>query len=215
MILNLRGTSGSGKSTVGHYLVDTYAGKPIYEDGWNKGKPRLVGYQLPGDFQVLGSYKAAGGGLDTFSPHDRSQAITLITDHATQSRHLFFEALVISSTVPRYVELVNDLVSRGVIASVNDFVFAFMDTPAELCIQRVYQRNGGKPIKEGNIRTHHAYMVRVAQRLRDAGLRVETIHHERAFEDVEALYREAGWDPRQDQGSGRQSSRVGAQLALL
>ena len=187
MITNLRGTSGSGKSTVGHYLVDTYKGEEIYEDGWNKTKPRLVGYKLPGGLTVLGSYRAAGGGADTFSPRD--QLPQLIRNHAEQAEHIFFEALVISSTVPKYVDLADEL------KFTNPFVFAFLDTPVDLCIQNVYTRNGGKPIKEDNIRGHHRYMTRVAQRLRDAHQSVVAIDHTDAFAQVEQLMRNGGWQP--------------------
>jgi hypothetical protein len=186
MIVNLRGPSGSGKSYVGHQLLDGYPHEEIFEDGWNKFKPRLIGYKLPGNFYLLGSYRAAGGGLDTLSPHDRSALLPLIERYAKLG-HVFFEALVISSTVVTYIELANKIKQP--------FIFAFLDTPADLCIQQVYLRNGGKPIKEDLIRGHHKYMQRVQQRIDEAGLQTATIDHTRSVDDVVELFRQGGWDP--------------------
>jgi len=186
MIVNLRGPSGSGKSYVGHQLLDTFGGEPIFEDGWNKFSPRLIGYKLPDNFYLLGSYRAKGGGLDTLSPHDRSALLPLIERYAAMG-HIFFEALVISSTVPSYIEMAQRLKMP--------FIFAFLDTPVDLCIQRIYQRNGGKPIKEDPVKGHHKYMTRVAQRLRDAGMKTVTIDYKRSFEEVVNLFRAEGWYP--------------------
>lgn len=187
MIINPRGTSGSGKSTLGHWLINTFSHEEIYEDGWNKTKPKLIGYRLPGNLIVLGPYRANGGGMDLISSGDRSKHYDLIKRYWNNGEnHVFFEALVTSSTVPQYVKLSEEL---------EPITFAFLDTPVDTCIANVYHRNGGKPIKEDNIRGHHGYMTRVAQRLRDAGQTVVTIRHEHAAEDLANLLVEGGWDP--------------------
>lgn len=199
-VINLRGTSGSGKSFIGHSFLREFPHEEIYEEGWNKTKPRLVGYRLPGNLVVLGSYKAAGGGMDTFSPHDRTQAIKLVRNHIETGAHIFFEALVISSTVPRYIDMVNELHDGGVMHK-DDFVFPFMDTPFDLCIQQIYKRNGGKPIKEENVHAHWKYMRRCKQRLADAGMHVEDIDHTRGYEQVKELLHAGGWNPEAEQAT--------------
>ena len=187
MIVNLRGPSGSGKSYVGHQLLEIFGGEELYELGWNKRSPRLVGYKLPDNFYLLGSYRAKGGGLDTLSPHDRSALLPLIERYAAMG-HVFFEALVISSTVPAYVEIAK--------RATQPFVFAFLDTPIDLCIQRIYQRNGGKPIKEDAVRGHHKYMKRIEQRLREAGMFTMGIDHEDSVQQVVKVFRDWGdWRP--------------------
>lgn len=197
MILNLRGTSGSGKSYVGHALLEEFPHEEIYEEGWLKsGKPKLIGYRLPGNLVILGSYRAAGGGLDCFFGNDRSKALSLIEKWIPRGHHLYFEALVLSTMVPRFIEMLERTpVPR------DEFVFAFLDTPLDICIKRIYQRNGGKPIKEYAVRGHHRQVKNVERRLReDHGRRTETVGFTRAYEQVKELLRSGGWNPVEDSG---------------
>jgi hypothetical protein len=188
VFVNLRGPSGSGKSYIGHQFLEEFAYEELWEDGWNKSKPKLVGYQLINGLYVLGPYRAPGGGMDLLSPHDRKASLWWSEKFIGEGRFIFLESLIFSSTVPPFLEVVARHPGER-------FVFAFLDTPFDLCIQRVYQRNGGKPIKEENVRSHHAYMGRVARRLQDLGQRVVIIDHTRAYEQVKELFIAGGWRP--------------------
>ena len=188
MIINLRGPSGSGKSYIGHKFIDTFGNdvEELYEDGWNKTKPKLVGYRLPGDLYIAGPYRAAGGGADLLAPHDRSRTVDLV-ERLSERGHVFIEALFASSTIKPYMEL------AGRVGT--DLVFAFLDTPYELCHDRVLMRNGGRPINEDAHRGHHRFVARSAQRFIDGGFHVEYIDHTRAFEQVWELLLSGGWAP--------------------
>src|SRR3990167_2888777 len=67
MIVNLRGTSGSGKTVVARRLIEDHNGISITglcPDGRNK--ERIVGYQM-GNLWIPGKYDNVCGGVDTFS----------------------------------------------------------------------------------------------------------------------------------------------------
>lgn len=189
MFVNLRGPSGSGKSYVGHALLDVYPHVPIFNDTWNKRKPKLIGYELPGELFILGRYTALGGGLDGFlTAKTRDKFYALIHEYATTKPFVFGESLTISSA-RIWWEKLSDELGRGAL------VFAFLDTPPELCVERILQRNRGRPIKGEQVHAHHRFIQRLAKKLEARGERVVHVNHTRSVEEVIKLFIEAGWRP--------------------
>ncbi|KKL64113.1 hypothetical protein LCGC14_2168300 [marine sediment metagenome] len=187
MLVNLRGPSGAGKSFIGHKLLDTFPHEEIWVDGWNKTRPKLVAYELPGGLFVLGRYTAKGGGLDGFlTKRTRDQFYDLIEEYGCTKPFVFAEALIISSSKTRWQELAAKMAP-------DPLVFAFMDTPFDLCIKQVYIRNGGRQIKEEQVLTHHRFLKRLTVRLKSEGENVVTIDHTCGFDQVVELFRAAGW----------------------
>ena len=189
-VVILRGPSGSGKSFVGHAFAERFPHDEVFEDGWNLIKPRLIGYRLPGNFYCLGSYRPAGGGLDTLSPDDRSKHFDLIKRYAVKG-YVFAEALVLSTMVPKLLALGAELGPESI-------SFPTMDTPSDLCVKQIYQRNGGKPIKEANVHGHRKSVDNGTKRLRDAGFSAPDIDHTHSFEQVVEIFRSVGWRPEED-----------------
>ncbi len=147
----------------------------------------VVGYELPGDLCILGRYEyfvdgeGRMGGLDGFKPYVRMWE-ELIPNYTATYEHCIFESIMISSNVGR---------ARDLYAKYGG-VFAFMDTPADECVRRIYARNGDKPIKEKVVTDAHKRMGKVKVAFHNDGIRVASIHDGR---DLENLLRDNGWSP--------------------
>ncbi len=152
MILNIRGTSGSGKTHLGRALVKHYgANARIITDE----DDNIFGYQLPHNLWVLGRYDDAikGGGVDNIT----GRLFKRYQDHGGEGnsmdaveaqvrkwdstgRHVFFEGLIVTSVWGRWVKMAQEL----------DIKFLFLDTPLQVCFERVLERSGGRVPKGWN-----------------------------------------------------------------
>lgn len=136
MIINIRGTHGSGKSTVLRQFLDNYKSQVIQPEGVHKPEGYLCLTPF-GDVYIVGSYKTACGGCDGIQPY--ALIWPRVLDYATRGHVLFEGALVSNSygNIGRYSEMFGD-----------QFVFAFLDTPLKTCIDRILERRK----KNGNIK---------------------------------------------------------------
>lgn len=200
MILNLRGPSGSGKSYPGFQLKDLY-GPPEEVRSlkyFGRKKPKLIAQILPGGLCLAGRYtmkkstRTGGigysGGVDGFYPMEELNG--MIQDLCDEYPHVLFESLMISGTHQRWEDFgkKNEALGRRV-------VFGTLDTPIELCLERIQSRNGGVPIKEESVVRHRAQVHKCAAKFHAAGLESYTLDHTRSLEQVEGLFRSDGWDP--------------------
>lgn len=149
MIINIRGTNGSGKTTLARDLIGADA-KPIdllqYQKQIKSGfKHKWVdGWGGSTDFLAVGSYKQGCGGLDTVPSFDLQQrAIRVAHDWKREGGHELPR-----DGRPRYI------VAEGVLASTvfgswgnffggfnkDEVVIAYLDTPLEVCLQRITAR---------------------------------------------------------------------------
>lgn len=155
MIINLRGTNGSGKSTVARHFIEvstaiTRHRTPVdlvhYESG---GKQRMVeGYACEtsfGPLVIVGPYKTDCGGCDAIKTQDlvctavRNAAKLRPLGHTERAPHVLFEGVIVSTIFKRYLDLSREL---------GEMVWAYLDTPLDVCLARIQARNGGEPIKE-------------------------------------------------------------------
>ena len=133
MIVKLHGTSGSGKTTVARGLMAL--AKPEFGVSTilsTKNKPEAYMFQLPDvdlPVFVLGPYINAIGGLDCVS--DSADHIRLLHSAAAHG-HVFYEGLLGSEY---YGEIGRQSERYG-----DDHIFAFLDTPVDLCVERVKAR---------------------------------------------------------------------------
>lgn len=131
MIVSIRGTHGSGKSTIVKTLVGQYATQRFYGRA-GKHRPEAYALNIPGVTHVvyvMGPYETACGGCDCIQPY--ALILDLLADYSSRGHVLFEGALVSSSygTVGHYMEKCGP---RG--------IMAFLTTPLEECIRRIGQR---------------------------------------------------------------------------
>lgn len=197
MIYNIRGTSGSGKTHLTRQLVQMYAGNPIEADG------KIFGYILPRNLYVLGRYDDAikGGGVDNITPHLYKRYIdhggqgnsmdaveAQVRKWAQRGRHVLFEGIIVTSVWGRWVNLAAD----------EPMHFLFLDTPLEVCYQRVLERSGGRSPKgwaEGKSDLHAkhvgtqnqmASIVRRDGEVKRQQSSLEDFHHRQHFRHLPA-----------------------------
>lgn len=218
MILNIRGTSGSGKTWLIRRIMEEL-GPPEPIISAEGEKPD--GYLLQGNIRLVGSYENVCGGCDAvnFSKHtkailkrwpksreellaeldalhisepDKEKMLSRLekgkeaggTVGLVEARvrswaaigHVIFEGLIISGSYWRFQKI------GGVI-------FAFLDTPLDLCTQRIMERNGGKPVKFENTKSKWDDARSTYQIAVQGGEQAVWIDHTCAFEQVmEIIY---------------------------
>lgn len=134
VVIKLGGCNGSGKTSVARELL-----KMMQVAGT---KPRGCGkhaafYQGLGDLShvyVLGSYVNVCGGMDTIS--DKHDRFALVASTARKGRIIFFEGLITGKTYGALGEMSEEHVKKRGAA----WLYAFMDTPFDVCVERVLKR---------------------------------------------------------------------------
>lgn len=178
LIVTIRGTGGSGKSTIVKAILDAFAAQPIRDA---KGKDR--GYVCPDvagvPLYVLGPYLTPCGGCDSIATQD--EVCNLIREW-TPKGNVLFEGLLISGLFRRYNELEDELAEHH-------FIHGFLDTPLQRCIDltlaRRAARGNHKPFDPGKTLEPKFRAVLSSRRKFEAAKRdVRTIHHWCGFEVV-------------------------------
>lgn len=180
MIINLRGTNGSGKSTAVKTLMSNYP----FMGASLEGKTMVykcsdTQFAEKPDLYVLGKYETACGGCDTIKTV--AEVIKLVQKYRKKG-NVVFEGILISTTFGAVGETFgND----------KDFVFAFLDTPLDECIKRVLSRRkeagNKKPFNPKGLTDKFNTMVRLKARLEDEMYRVETIDYNWATLHLSAM----------------------------
>ena len=140
MIINIRGTSGSGKSTIVRNIMERYDNKIAYKED---GRKQPIGYVLDhphvglvSTLAIVGHYETDCGGCDTISGMDR--IYDLVRQSHKGGHHVIFEGLLISAEVNRTAQLHLDGLPLLVYA---------IDLPVEECLRRVNGRRMAKAIR--------------------------------------------------------------------
>ncbi len=182
MIVNLRGTNGSGKSTVIFQLLDgkTVEVVPLASYQSKAGRERFVeGYLCQElDLVVVGKYATACGGCDGIPTQDL--ICESVRKASTLAQNVLFEGVIVSTLFSRYSDLAKEL---------GGFTFAYMDTPLETCLARIQARNGGKPIKEDLVASKVRAILSTKEKARSAGHQVLDVPHKDATKSILNLIR--------------------------
>ncbi len=144
MILNIRGTSGSGKSTIVREIMDLYPGNrlrvkrsPSPKTGRQSKNPLcyvLHRHEPHGrPLVVVGHYESACGGCDTIP--DMDHIFSIVREAHLSSKDVLFEGLLISAEFNRTYALHTDRMPLMVIG---------LSTPLEECLASVERRRANK-----------------------------------------------------------------------
>lgn len=183
MIISVRGTNGSGKSTVVRGLMGLGVAKPIF-GVLGPSKPEAYKVQLPNVTEpvyVLGPYVTETGGCDCVQPFDL--ILELLEKYAARG-HVVFEGMMVSDTYGRIGRLLEKYGQQA--------VFTFLPTPLEECIRRVEERRVGrgntKPLNPKNTTNRYASVQKVRDKIEAAGImRTVTLTVGAEADDVQAL----------------------------
>jgi len=164
-IVAIKGTNGSGKSTVVRALVAHLGNAATL-----RFNSKEAGYRCrygDGSLFVLGKYRSACGGLDSsFSYAGAADDLLLCIDTLAAKGHV---------------------IAEGVIA-LTSYGFGRIDTPAELCIARVRQRRleagNSKPFNPEKLLHKYESVLRSQEKLREAGYDARILPHEEPLQTL-------------------------------
>ncbi len=134
-VIKLGGCNGSGKTTLARAFLERYKLEPIHTKGkkvFAYGGEPVNGLQPV----LLGSYATVCGGMDTIS--DKDVRLSLIHKYAKPDKLLMFEGLITGKTYGAIGAYSEESQQMGT------WLYAFMDTPFDVCVQRVLQRRQAK-----------------------------------------------------------------------
>ena len=183
MLISVRGTNGSGKSTVVQGLLKLKPALPIFGVLGTK-RPEAYRLKLEGlskPIYVLGPYHVASGGCDQIQPYDL--ILDLLGKYAPKG-HVVFEGVIVSSSYGRVGRLMETYGKEA--------VMAFLSTPLEDCIKNVQKRRDAKadarPFNPANLTSKYNQIVgsRVKMLAEDK-LRVVDLLPETALAQILAL----------------------------
>jgi hypothetical protein len=186
MILNIRGTSGTGKSTIARQLMACYEPNPLRYRRYGRKQP--LGYRyaakdrtLQRDLAVVGHYETDCGGADTIPDYD--DLVSLVRQGAIGGMDVLFEGLLFSGDVKRTVALHEWTLEVG-----EELAIVAIQLDLHICVDSVNQRrrekaervalkNGTEPVYRGevppkNTVAKHRGLTLACSRLEAAGVTV-------------------------------------------
>ena len=174
MIINIRGTHGSGKSTVVRALIDMSQREPT--DVNKNGRPNNYRLKVPGVKRpvfVIGPYETACGGCDAIQPYDLIWPRVI---EFAKKGHVVFEGALVSSGVGN----IGRELSKRRNASV-----LFMDTPVDECIRRITKRRKARgeerPVNPKNTELKYRTCMASVCKFQELGVRTEMLSHRGSF----------------------------------
>jgi len=183
MIVNIRGTGGSGKSTLVRAVMDRYHRKtPKFIDG----RKQPYGYVLEWDstglrppLWVVGHYETACGGGDTLkSPGD---VFDSVRDHAEglPGHDVLFEGIISQDDVTRTIALHRSF----------PLLVLALTTPIDECLKGIQarrdERGDDRPLSPKNTESRNRrLMTSILPRLKDAGVEVMKLSREEALQET-------------------------------
>lgn len=163
-LVNLRGTNGSGKSSVPFSFINR--DKDTFELTYQfEGKDRVLATVCPNEkWLFLGAYRTKCGGLDYYKTVEQTiDSLYLVLDLPF---NILMEGVISSTIFSTYADLFNRISAE----SERDVVIATLLPGLETCIQRIQSRNGGKEIKTEQVEFKYTTVQKNVQKFLDAGL---------------------------------------------
>lgn len=135
IIVNLRGTSGSGKTTIVRHILSQGTWKKWTDE---KGKV-LAYYNEEKMWAIIGSYENVCGGCDTIRTQDEiGERIRLF---ANTGYNVLFEGLLTSTLSSRWEKFSKEIVP------IANMLFWYVNTPIEECLCRIEARRAARGTK--------------------------------------------------------------------
>lgn len=183
MIVNIRGTNGSGKSTAVKSVMERYDTRtPVQIEG--RKQPYYYRLTAPDhrDLIVPGHYNTPCGGCDTITrPED---VFNLVRRFAEEGCDVLFEGIMVMDDVNRTIE----------INKTHPILVLSLTTPIDVCLASIQDRRNARgderPLSDKNTRSRAERVKRNNARLKDSGVEVRSVTRETVVpEALKAL----GW----------------------
>ncbi len=170
LIINIRGCNGSGKSTIVMGLIKDPKKFVVYKhiEG-RKSKFGILTVFPSYKTVALGTYFNKTGGADRFPNKATIQKAFWYALRNYPEYDLILEGITISTTASTYIELF--MKAEKKFPKRKTIIYSF-NTPLEVCLERVYKRNGGKPIDEDSVKSKYVTVQNSSKKFEDAGFTV-------------------------------------------
>jgi hypothetical protein len=156
-VINIRGTSGSGKSWAVRQWLNKYPSTPLF--GVLGRKPEAYQVTVPGlarPLYALGPYETPCGGCDAVQPFELIPH--LIRKYAAKG-HVLFEGLLIGDTYGTVGKLLDQLFADGIQSTI-----IRLTTSLETCLECVQKRRADRgdhrPLDPTNTIAHYQRSLR-------------------------------------------------------
>lgn len=133
-IVNLRGTYGSGKTTIARFVMDNYL-NPTKHFMEGRKRPLYYTFDHPDGgtpLAVIGSYETVCGGCDTITD---TQMVFDTIDFLKDDHDVLYESLLLTADCGRTIKYAQ---------SGWDLHVIYLDVPTMVCLQSVNQRRRAK-----------------------------------------------------------------------
>ena len=175
MIINIRGTSGSGKSHLVREIMQRYDCKLAVK---HEGRKRPIGYLCKRagqrDLAVLGHYETPCGGCDTIPSMETIFALVRQSHYA--GADVLFEGLIVNSDRNRTIRMHEDDLPLKIIT---------LSTSIDLCLESIGERRkskgNAKPLNPRNTEAKFKLALTNHQRFLDAGLDTHLLTRDEAW----------------------------------
>lgn len=176
-VIKLGGVNGSGKSTLARAVmgkVDKLQPCSVDLPSGKRGKVYLGRYDGQ-PIVILGKYETACGGADTIS--DKDDRLWLLDVYCKGKNIVFYEGLITGKTYGAMGAMSEDHVAKRK----GRWLYAFMDTPFDVCVDRVLQRrraagNLAPFDAERTMRSTYKSCEALARKLQDGTLPAHPVH---------------------------------------
>lgn len=197
-VINIRGTGGSGKSTVVRRIMEAYPDKKPGREWLGETRKQPFHYTLLIQGQPLlyvpGHYETACGGCDTIKTVN--QVYDMVRAHAIYSPQMdvLYEGIMVQDDVRRAVELNKEL-EQARVDGLKDakLVVIGLTTPVEECLAAIRARRetrgDERPLNPKNTVDRHKRLQGTYHRLRANGIAVEMLGREEAYQRCRTLLR--------------------------
>lgn len=159
------GTNGSGKTTLAKSIIAAKGLKEI-----QAGKNRI---QISNDGKtiLLGKYDGVGcGGCDTINTKDEIKNL-IAGAIRKKAETIIYEGVIISGnfTLAKEVKKLAETCKY-------DFLVIWMDRDLDICLNSIYERNGGKDFKIHNVYSKARSVAATAEKMMKYGIEVKRIN---------------------------------------
>lgn len=164
LLVNIRGTNGSGKSTIPVSMKDDPDMYEVVKPYQGKPKKILTVFPTYG-WVALGSYNRQVGGLDQFPNKAFTEKVLRYALKKFPEYNILMEGILAATTYSTYADLFREVQDSYGIQP----VVYYLMPPVEVCIERIKERNGGKEFKENLVWNKYRMMERGIEKFKRAG----------------------------------------------
>lgn len=186
-VVNVRGTNGSGKTTAVRAILKRWPVTIAEVTHRARGdRPLVYCVHTPsGPMFMFGSYETDCGGCDTIS--DYKTIVPALLDKYAPKGNILFEGYLLSGAYGAVGEAMKKTEEAE-----HTVIFAFLDTPSDVCIKRVEARRAvrgvEKPFNPVNLLGKYGAIESVHRRALEMGHRCEVINYQQAPQQIMKLF---------------------------